>query len=324
MRAALLDAPGGALRVGHLPTPEPGRDQVRVRVAACGLNPVDDQVAAHGEPTWTWPHVLGLDVAGVVDRVGPGVLGFEPGDRVAFHGDLRRPGGLAEYAIAEATSLARIPDAVSEVAAAALPCAGMSAWQAVVDRLRVGPGDTVLITGGAGGVGGYAVQLAALAGADVLATASAVNHPRVRELGARAVIDYRVEDVSARVRELTDGRGVDGVLDTVSAASATSYLPLIVHAGGIACVAGRADASALPSFTTAVSVHEIALGAAYPFGDERARRRLGSTLESLLALVAEGRLDPHLGRTVTLEDLSVSYAALRARHVAGKIVAVLP
>ncbi|WP_280254885.1 zinc-binding dehydrogenase [Nocardia wallacei] len=322
MRALVLDRPGppDTLRLAEVPVPEPGPGQVRVRVEACGLNPVDYQVAAAGHLDWTWPHVLGLDVAGTVDAVGEDVTAVHPGQRVAYHGDLRRPGGLAEYALADVLTVALIPDSVDSASAAALPCAGMAAYQAVFRRLQVAGGDTVLVTGGAGGVGGFAVQLASWAGARVITTASAHNADHVRYLGATDVIDYRTEDVPARVRELTDGRGVDRVVDTISPASATAHLALLVHGGGLAAVAGRPDLAAVPPFTLAPSVHEIALGAAHGYGDHRARADLAIMLGDLLALVAEEDLDPMVTRTVTLDEVPAALTELATRHTRGKLV----
>ncbi|CAL9675064.1 Phthiocerol synthesis polyketide synthase type I PpsC (plasmid) [Streptomyces sp. enrichment culture] len=322
MTALVLDRPGtpGTLRLTDVPVPEPGVGQVRVRVAACGLNPIDYQVAAGGHPKWSWPHILGVDVAGTVDAVGEGVNDVRPGQRVVFHGDLRDNGGFAEYTLADATVLTTVPDTLAMASAAALPCAGITAYQAVVQRLRVTADDTVLITGGAGGVGGFAVQLAAAAGARVITTTSSGNADHVRELGADEVIDYRSQDVPARVRALTDGRGVDAVVDTVSARSATANLSLLVHGGGLASVAGRPDLTAVAPFATAPSVHEIALGAAYSHGDERARARLSTTLADLLTLVVDGRLDPMVARTVTLDEVPSALADLSDRHVRGKLV----
>jgi NADPH:quinone reductase len=133
VRALLLPEPGPpeSLRLGELPVPAPEFGQVRVGVEACGLNPVDYELAAAGAPHWTWPHVLGLDVCGTVDALGPGVSGVRVGQRVACHGDLRRRGALAERVVADAAVLTVVPDSVDPVSAAALPCAGMTAYQAV-------------------------------------------------------------------------------------------------------------------------------------------------------------------------------------------------
>ncbi|MDN4474676.1 zinc-binding dehydrogenase [Demequina sp. SYSU T00192] len=324
MKALLLDAPGlDHLRIGEVPDPAPGPGDVLVEVEACGLNPVDAWTAGSGHPAWDWPHVPGLDVVGTVVALGADVDGFAPGDRIAVHSDLRRDGGLAALAAVPALACARVPDGLGAAEAAALPCAGLTALQAVERRLRVGPADTVLVTAAAGGVGGFAVQLAAAAGARVLATASSPRRDEVLALGAETVIDYRTEDVAGRVRELTGGRGVDAVVDTVSAASATANLGLLVHGGGIACVASRADLTAVPEFTVAPSVHEISLGAAHASGDDRAVRWLATGLADLLGRVAAGTLDPRVRETVALDEVPDALARLAGRHVAGKIVAVV-
>ena len=126
MKALLLDQTGpvGDLRVGETPLPDPGAGEIRVKVHAVSLNPVDYKLAGRGHAEWAWPHILGLDVAGVVDAVGAEVRQFESGDRVFYHGDLSKPGGFAEYAVTTAHTTARIPDSVSYSEAAAIPCAG--------------------------------------------------------------------------------------------------------------------------------------------------------------------------------------------------------
>ncbi|WP_298552729.1 zinc-binding dehydrogenase [Streptomyces luteogriseus] len=322
MRALVLDQPGpcDTLRMADLPVPDPGPGQVRIRVEACGLNPSDYQRAAHGIPEWTWPAVLGLDVVGIVDELGAGVTNVRTRQRVAFHADIRERGGFAEYALADAQVLAPVPAGLDPAVAAALPSAGMTAYQAVVRRLHVTAEDTVLVTGGAGGVGGFAVQLAAMAGARVLSTASAGNAAYVRGLGAEAVVDHRTEDVASRVREVTEGRGVDAVVDTVGPDSATTNLGLLVHGGRLAAIAGRPDLGVVPPFSMAPSLHEIALGAAYTVGDERARGQLSTMLTELLSMAADGRLDPMLTRTVALEDVPAALTELSGRRVRGKLV----
>ncbi|MGA4670624.1 zinc-binding dehydrogenase [Propionibacteriaceae bacterium Y1923] len=305
--------------VTDLPTPEPGPGEVRIKVAAVGLNPVDYKVAGGKSPG----DVLGLDIAGTVDVLGEGVDGFALGDRVALHNDLGRPGGLAEFVVVAADVLARVPDGVTFVAAAALPCAGMTAYQSVNRRLHAGAGDTVLVTAAAGGVGGFAVQLAHLAGARVIGTASGANREVVLALGADEVIDYRTEDIPTRVRELTGGVGVNGAIDTISSDSATQNLSLLTFGGGLVAIQGRPDWDVVPPFTTAPSVHEISLGAAHQHGDARARAELRLMLEELLALVDAGRLDPRVVEVVPFEQAPRAYGVLADGHVAGKLVVEL-
>ncbi|MGW0792956.1 zinc-binding dehydrogenase [Streptomyces sp. NPDC002911] len=325
MRALVLDRPGtcDTLRLADLPLPEPGPGQVRVRVEACGLNPSDYQRAAYGIPEWEWPAVLGLDVVGIVDAVGGQVDDIAVGQRVAYHGDIRERGGFAEYTLARAEVLAPVPETVPVAQAAALPSAGLTAYHAVLRRLHVTGQDTVLITGAAGGVGGFATQLAARAGARVLATEAGHNADHVKKLGAAEAIDFRTEDIATRVRELTDGRGVDAVVDTVGTESATANLSLLAHTGRIAAVAGRPDWDAVAPFGIAPSVHEIALGAAYMLGDHRSRRDLSVMLTDLLDLLAQGRLDAMLSRTLPLEEVPQALVELSGRTVRGKLVCLL-
>lgn len=325
MRALLLDRPGGpeSLRLGEAAPPVAGAAEVVIAVEACGLNPVDSSTLATGHPDWTYPHVPGIDVVGRVHQLGEGVAHLRVGERVAVHADLRRGGGLAEFAAVDARAVARVPEGLDALEAAALPCAGLTALQAVARRLDVEPGDTVLVTGGSGGVGGFAIQLAVLAGARVIATASGPHHDAVRELGAHDVIDYRDQDVIARVLDLTGGRGVDAVVDTVGGESATANLGLLAFGGGIACVAGRADLAAIPEFTVAPSVHEIALGAAHAADDERAIAWLAEGLELLMDLVVADELDPLLTQVVELGDVPAALATIARRHTRGKVVATL-
>ncbi|NUU31814.1 zinc-binding dehydrogenase [Arthrobacter sp. C9C5] len=326
MRALLLDRPGppSSLRVGEAARPVPAIGEVLVRVDAVGLNPVDYQVASGGHADWVYPHIPGLDIAGVVHDAGP-----EPGPRlpvgtrVAWHQDLRRPGGLADFVTVPAAVLAVVPAEVGMTVAASLPCAGMTAYQAVVRRLRAERGQYALVHGAAGGVGGFAVQLLAAAGATVIATASPPNHAYVRSLGADVVLDYRRADLPAALRAATGQRGFDAVVDTVSPESAAEGLLLLRHAGGLASVAGRPSLDSVPPFGIAPSLHEIALGAAYTHGDARSRADLALMLTELLRLVAEGTLSPLPIENVRLEDAPEALERLARRHVRGKIVVQL-
>lgn len=323
MQALLLDRPGppSSLRVGEAGRPVPAAGEVLVRVDAVGLNPVDYQVAFGGHAEWTYPHILGLDIAGVVHDAGPEPDPRLPvGTRVVWHQDLRRPGGLAEYVTAPAAVMAIVPPEVSMTVAASLPCAGMTAYQAVVRRLRTVKGQSALVQGAAGGVGGFAVQLLAAAGATVVATSSPHNHAYVRGLGAETVLDYRRADLTSALRAATAERGFDLVVDAVSPTSAAQGLLLLRHAGGLAAVAGRPSLDAVPPFGIAPSLHEIALGAAYTHGDAASRADLATMLTELLRLVAEGKLAPLPIETVELEDAPEALDRLAGRHVRGKIV----
>ena len=325
MKALILEAPGQpeTLKLADHPTPVPRSGEVRVKVAAVGLNPVDYKTAQRGVPAWQWPHVLGLDVAGVVDAAGESVTRWQPGDRVFYHGDLSKPGGYAEYAVAPGHIMTRVPDDVSFEDAAAVPCAGYTAWQILSRRIPVKAGSIILVHGGAGGVGGFAVQLARRLDTRVLTTCSRENFDYVKNLGADHAIDYKNEDVGSRVMELTDGRGADIIINTIDEASATRDLDLLAHGGHLASVVGLPDLGRLERFTKAVSVHEIALGSAHLFGGKNAQADLAAMGEELITMVREERLSTLLAETVDLGSVPAALARLSRRHVKGKIVATL-
>ena len=157
MKAWLLPRPGSwrDMVFGDAPEPSPAQGDIRVAIHAVGLNPVDYKIARMGHPDWRFPHILGLDVAGVVDAIGSSVTQWQPGDRVFYHGDLSKPGGFAEFAVTTAHTVAHIPDGMSFVDAASLPCAGLTAYHALHRRLHVRAGQTILVHAGAGGVGGF-------------------------------------------------------------------------------------------------------------------------------------------------------------------------
>lgn len=323
MRALLLDSPGpvSSLRIGEAPEPQPGPGQVRIQVRAAALNPADYAGLGIGLPAWQWPRIPGIDAAGVIDAVGPGVDAARPGERVAAHIPMTWQGSFAEKTLASAEALAPVPDSVGWTAAGALVATGLTAHQALTRRLRVQAGQTVLVAGGAGGVGGFAVQIAHHLGARVIATASAPNHDYVRSLGADEVVDYTTGDVAERVRDLTGGRGVDTAVDTVGPESVAVDMGLLVYGGGVAAVAGAPDLTTL-RLMTGPSIHQIALGAALIAGDAEDRASIGTMLGELLALAADGSLDVEamVRRTVGLDGVPGALAELQSRHGHGKIV----
>ncbi len=326
MKALVLDRPGkpDVLYLTEVDKPTPGKGEVRVRVQAVGLNPVDYKLAATGYPGWKFPFILGLDIAGVIDAVGPDVDDWSEGDPVYYLGDLRRPGGYGQYTIASTAALAWMPENMNPVEAAALPCAGFTAYQALYRKLRVQKDRTILIHSGSGGVGSYAIQLAKAAGLSVIASCSAHNFEFVKRLGAEQTIDYKNNDVPSVAKSLTDGRGVDYVLDSVSSESARKNMDALAFGGEIACVAGLPDMSDVPPFQRALSVHEIALGAAYSSGDEVAVADLGRMGRELAALVAKAKIRPTVQEVIALEEIPEALVRLSNRHVRGKIVARVP
>lgn len=323
MKALLLHEKGQwrEMKVEDIATPTAGAGEVLVKVHAAGLNPVDYKTGTNSNPNWSYPHILGLDAAGIIETLGEGVTDWKVGDRVVFHGDLRKKGVFAEYAVTTAHTISRIPDEVSFEEAAALPTAAYTAYQALFRKLPMNVIDTLLIHGGAGGVGGFAIQFAKQLGKTVYSTASGHNHDYVKSLGADEVIDYRTEDVKARVMELTGGRGVEAVLDTVNRDSATQSLDLIAYGGHLAHIAGPPEYTHITPFTRVISYHEVALAANHQQNDVVAERDLARIGDDVLALLAAGKISSLLERTVSLEEVPSALAELSERHVKGKIVA---
>ena len=338
MRAWLLDHPGppGSMRLAEVDSPwrSPVTDrrevEVLVKVEAVGLNPVDYRTAGTGNPAWRYPFVPGLDVAGRVVAVHADAAARReqawmlptPGTRVVFHQDLREAGGFAEYVAVAPDTLAALPSELDPIAAASLPTPGLTALDAVERRLRQVGGHLVLVHGASGGVGSFAVQLAKLFGAKVIAAARPEDEGYVRELGALFVVDYRAPDFAEQVRRIAPG-GVDDVIDTISARNATQSLQLLKHAGHLVAIAGRPDLSTVPEFGMAPTISEVALGAAYTHGGFEGRRWLTWGLERLMRLIVEGLLHPPEIEVIPFEEIPHGLERLAARENEGKLVANL-
>lgn len=240
MRAVVLKGFGGLemLEERDLPVPEPGPGEVLVRNLAVAVNPVDAKIRAAGR--WAGvepPFVLGYDAAGVVAKVGPGVKDLKEGDEVYYTPEIfgNPHGTYAEYTPVPAGIVAKKPKNLSFAEAAAIPLAGGTAWEAVVRRLAVRPGETVLVMGGAGGVGSFAVQFAKAAGAYVIATASAENLPVLKELGADLALDYR-GPWAEEVLKATEGQGVDAAFETAGESLVERVIPVVRPFGRIATI----------------------------------------------------------------------------------------
>ncbi len=291
--------------------PEPGPGEVLVRVIASGTNPIDAKLRADGsfaglEP----PVVLGADVSGVVEEVGPGVTDFEAGDEVYYTPEIFGPGsngGYAEYHVANAEIVAHKSDSLSHEEAAAIPLAGGTAYEAVVRRLGVQVGDTVLIHGGAGGVGSFAIQIARAAGARVLASAGPDNQETLKDLGADVAIDYTQQDVAEVALEDTGGYGVDAVFDTVGGDIIVGSIPATRPFGQLATIMG-AQGDLTPLYVNNQTLHGVLL--------MRERQRL----DEMSLLVGRGQLKPLVEETMDLSEVGKAHERLDSGHGRGKTV----
>jgi len=244
MKAVRIHSYGDAdtLNFEDAPLPDAGADDVRIRVHAAAVNPVDWKIRA-GYLAAMLPHqmplTLGWDVSGVVDQVGANVTHLSVGDAVYSRPDIARNGSYAEYVVVRASEVAAKPATLTHNEASAVPLAGLTAWQGLFDHAQLKKGERVLIHAGAGGVGSFAIQFAKWAGAHVIATASAANEALVRDLGADEFVDYRsqrFEDVLAKV---------DVVLDTIGGDTQARSIPLLSSGGRLISVVATPDATAL-------------------------------------------------------------------------------
>jgi NADPH:quinone reductase-like Zn-dependent oxidoreductase len=312
MRAIVQRELGGpeVLVLEEVEAPEPIPTEVQVRVRAAGVNPVDlktrqgkGMAAVFGEP----PFTVGWDVCGEVTAVGGGVTRFEVGDEVfGMPWFPRRAGAYAEYVTAPSRHFARKPHAFSVEEAGALPLAGLTAWQIVVDTIRVQEGDDVLIHGGAGGVGHLAVQVAAARGANVIATARREQADFLADLGAARTLDYRDDDFD---RELAD---LDSVIDFTSGYGERSLA--VLRPGGT-----------LVSVPSGVDPKLRELGAA------QHQRVTGILVEpdpvglaGLCDLIERGELQIEVDEVFDLERAADAHRHAEASHGAGKIVLRVP
>src|SRR5262245_29196562 len=217
MKAVVIHGYGGpeVLKYEDVPRPEPKDDQLLVQVIAAGVNPVDGMIRSGmfaKEGNRAFPIILGGDAAGVVEKVGNKITKFKAGDPVFAYVSLDNSGGYAQYALITEREAAPKPKSLTYVEAAAVPIVAMTAWQALIDTAKLKSGQTVLIHGGSGGVGSFAIQIAKARGAKVIATASTANQDLLKQLGADVTIDYtkqKFEDVAKDVDVVLDSIGGD-------------------------------------------------------------------------------------------------------------------
>jgi NADPH2:quinone reductase len=326
MKAVLLDAPGplSSLRIGELDEPVPLPEEVLVRVHATSLNPVDFKVAAIGSEQWTYPHVLGVDGAGIVEQVGAQVTNWRPGDRVFYHTTWRRAGTYAERNTVPSHTIARIPKTVSDIDAAAIPCAGLTAYNALYRRLHCKSRDLVLVHSGSGGVGGFAIQLARRVGARVVTTCSAANADYVRDLGADEVIDYRTEEVFERAREIAGPQLFDCIIDTIGPRNGVDNLRLLAPEGGVAFIAGIPDLSGVDNLPYSIAIQDIGLGGVLVAPQFRRQQEdLARMAAEMITLLERREIRSTVSRVISLEEIPRSLATLAEGHVRGKVVARL-
>lgn len=300
MLAARIHGYGGpeVIVVEQAPRPEPKAGEALVRLKASGVNPADWKFRSGFMKQFmplTFPWILGLEGAGIVDAVGPGVTALKPGQ--AVFGAINN--SYAEYAVAKVDELFAKPEHLSFEEAASVPVGALTAWQAVIMEAAVQPGQRVLVHGGAGGVGLYAVQFAHWRGAHVTATASAANLEFVRALGAETVIDYHTTQFEDVVHD------VDAVIDTVGGDLLERSLPVTKSGGILVTIAGRPDPE---------------MGQARNLRVTSSHRAAPGVLQQISELLESKQVKPVVGTIFPLAQARQAQELSQTGHGRGRII----
>ena len=298
MKAIVVHQFGGpeVLKYEDAPRPEPKENEILVRVIAAGVNPVDTYVRSGKFGPPALPVIPGRDIAGIVEDTGPGATKFKKGD--AVYGNVNN-GGYAEYAVAAEKNIALKPTALDFIQAAAVPVAARTAWNALIETAHLGAGQTVLIQGGSGGVGSFAIQIARVRGAKVYATASTGNQDLLKELGADVAIDYtkqRFEDVV---------KDVDVVLETAGKETLERSYAAVKKGGFLISIVGPAD----PAKVQQYGIQAPPLASAG-----------WSSLPELTKLFDAKKLKVVVTETLPLSEAQKAQEQVGTHHTRGKIV----
>jgi NADPH2:quinone reductase len=321
MKAIQIFEVGGPdkMKLVELDLPDPGPGQVRIRIEATGVNFIDTYFRTGIYPA-ALPFTPGMEAAGVVDQVGEGTEGFAPGDRVAWTG---LPGAYASHCLAPAARLVRIPKALSTELAAASLLQGMTAHYLTHGVRDTRPGDTALVHAAAGGTGGLLVQMLKQAGARVIATCGTKEKAVLAgESGADEVILYTKEDFQSRTRELTDGRGVDVVYDSVGQSTFEGSLGSL-RPRGLLCLFGQASGPVPPfdlgRLNGAGSLFVTRPSLAHYIAD---RESLELRSGAVYGALAKGTLVQRIGGRYALADAAKAHSDLEGRGTVGKLLIV--
>lgn len=305
MKAIVIHAFGEpeVLKYEDAPRPEPKEDEILIRVMAAGVNPVDASIRGGSMKRFLGeklPLILGMDVAGVVEKTGAKITKFKAGDPIYAYLSFKEQGGYAEFAIAKEDETALKPKTITYENAAAVPLAATTAWQALVDTAKIDKGQTVLIHGGSGGVGHFAIQIAKARGAKVIATASTPNQDLLKELGADQTIDYTTAKFEDVVKD------VDVVLDAVRGDTLGRSYGVVKKGGIIVSITGQPDQA---------ECEKRGIRGASLMAHPDAK-----VLEELAQLIDEKKIKPVVSQVLPLAEAAIAHEQIATRHTRGKIV----
>ncbi|MBO6633789.1 NAD(P)H-quinone oxidoreductase [Parvibaculum sp.] len=322
MKAIAIREPGGpeVLEPREIATPEPGHGEILIKVAAAGVNRPDtiQRMGLYPPPPGS-PETPGLEVAGEVAAIGPGVTLWKAGDRVCA---LVGGGGYAEYCVAHEAHALPVPKGLSMTEAAALPETFFTVWTNVFERGALKAGETFLVHGGTSGIGTTAIQLAHIFGARVIATAgSAEKCAACEKLGADAAINYRERDFVEEVKRVTDGRGADVILDMVGGDYIARNIQACATDGRIVSIAFLNGSVAEVNFMPVMLKRLTLTGSTLRPRSIEEKAALASTLkEKVWPLIEAGRVKPLVDTVFPLSDASKAHALMEKSSHIGKIV----
>lgn len=316
MKAVAITGFGGAdrVRITEMGAPLPGPGMVSIEARAAGLNPADWKL----REGWLsdgfvpdFPFALGFDVAGIVIECGPGVANVSVGDRIVAKTAVGRggAGGCAQLVTVPSHLAWRIDDHISLEQAAAIPTAGITAWEALFAVARIEPGQRVFINGGAGGTGSFAIAIARMAGARVAATARSENHPYLKHLGAEIAFDYRAPDLVDIVRAQYP-EGFDLLLDTVGQGALRNPLALVRDGGAMVTIGTLVRDEPRPAPDRGIRI-ETAMSS---------REREAAQLAALVGAIGSGRLALPEIDVIPARNAAAAIERLKAGHVRGKLI----
>lgn len=314
-------------QIQNLSIPTPDAYQVLVKVLACSLNPVDTKIV-----NWHTlvndmndDFVVGLDVVGEIVSIGEQVDNWRACDKVLFHGNMfSQHGGLAEFCLQDSRTLTRLPN-VPIAMAASTPCAGWTAWRALFDKLKIKDHSSIFITGGSGGVGGFAIQIAKYFGLEtIITTCSDRNINYVKSLGATHAIDYQTQDVVKEIMSITQGSGVNSALDCVGGESELYCSEALGFDGEMVELVGTADLNQYrQAKARGIGVHQLSLGAGYNHGIKGLNSILKAG-ESFNLLLNQNVIKAPRIQTINLEQAGHALMEMRKQRTVGKIVVIFP
>jgi NADPH:quinone reductase len=299
---------------------------VIVKVSAVGLNPVDAKINYWIDTVEPGKRAMvgGLDVSGVIIAKGSQVTGWGIGERVLYHGNMRRrQGGFALLAVHDSRTLIKHPN-LSEVAAAAAPCAGWTAYRALNDKLHSAGKKRMLIYGASGGVGSYAIQLSRYFKLKtIIAVCSESNFAYVKSLGATHCIDYRDQQLPSKVASITDNQGVECALDCIGGAAQALTSSMLSYDGQLVELVSTIDSTHHQnSFDRGLSLHQLSLGAGHVNGDAGKKSIIDSGI-AMNQLLEKGIITSPQTTTITLADIPDALSQIKQGHSRGKFVAKL-